>query len=78
MTNKDDESKNLTKARQFCLDVEKLAIRYNLPFFLVTDGASMTRNKNCLAVENARKSHVEWEKSRCIDSNEDWLRDKKG
>ena len=73
MTNKDDESKNLTKARQFCLDVEKLALQYGLPFFLVTDGASMTRNKNCAAVAHASQKHIELEKDHFIDSQEDWV-----
>ena len=71
--NKDDESKDLTKARQFCLDVEKLALQYGLPFFLVTDGASMTRNKDCSAVEHARQKHIEWEEDHFIDSREDWV-----
>ena len=43
----------------------------------MTDGASMTRNNGCFAIEHARKSHIEWEKAQSIDSNEDWLRDKK-
>ena len=77
MTNKDNKCKSLTRAQQFCLDVEKLALQYELPFFLVTDGASITRNKNCPAVEHARKEHIEWEKMHSIDSKEDWLCDKK-
>ena len=76
MKNK-NHNKILTRAHQFCLDVEKLALQYELPFFLVTDGASMTRNNNCSAVENARKCHKEWEKSQSIDSNEDWLNGRK-
>lgn len=27
------------KAREFCLEVKKLAKKYGLPFFIVTDGA---------------------------------------
>ena len=69
----ENKTEKLTKARQFCLAVERLASEYQLPFFLVTDGASITRNKNCSAVEHARQKHVEWEKSHSIDSNEDWL-----
>ena len=67
---------NINKARKFCSDVEKLALKYNLPFFVVTDGASMTRNKNCQAVSNARQKHIEWEKKHSIDSDEDWLQNK--
>lgn len=30
----------LNKVRKFCLEVKELAKKYNLPFFVVTDGAS--------------------------------------
>ena len=70
-------STNINEAKNFCLDVEKLALKYNLPFFVVTDGASMTRNENCEAVLNARQKHVEWEKKHNIDSDEDWIEEKK-
>ncbi len=55
------------------MEVECLATRYGLPFFVVTEGASMTRNKDCKAVENARISHIRWEQENGIDSDEDWL-----
>ena len=29
------------KAQEFCLEVEKLSKKYNLPFFFLTDGASI-------------------------------------
>ena len=38
-----DEEK-IKKARKFCNDVRKLAQEYNLPFFVVTEGASATNN----------------------------------
>ena len=65
----------IEKAKNFCLEVEKLASKYGLSFFLVTEGASMTRNKDCEAVSNARQCHMEWEKSHKIDSDEDWQKD---
>ena len=62
----------IKQARQLCLEVEKIAEKYNLPFFFVTEGASITRNKDCDAVAAARKAHTQWELQHNIDSNEDW------
>ncbi len=59
-------------ARNFCQEVKNLAEKYNLPFFLVTDGASATRNDNCEAVKNARDNHKKWELSHGFDPEEDW------
>ena len=52
----------LTKAQEFCQEVKKLAKKYKLPFFFVTEGASSTINRNCNAVAHARKAHIQWEK----------------
>ncbi len=60
------------QAQQFCLKVKELAKEYNLPFFVVTDGASAVANKNCPAVHHARQAHIQWEKKNHIDSNHDW------
>ena len=62
----------LTKAQEFCLKVKELAELYHLPFFVVTDGASATVNKNCPAISHARKSHMQWEKDHRIDPHHDW------
>ena len=62
------------KAQEFCLEVEKLSKKYNLPFFFLTDGASMTRNKDCEAIAVARQMHMKWEEEHNIDSQEDWLK----
>ena len=62
----------LTKAQEFCAEVRKLAKKYNLPFFIVTDGASATQNEGCEAVAHARKAHIKWEKEHGIDSKHDW------
>ena len=62
----------LTKAQRFCREVKKLALKYDLPFFVVTDGASAIVNKNCEAVANARNAHVKWEKKNKIDPNHRW------
>lgn len=63
---------DLDNARKFCLEVKTLAQKYNLPFFVVTNGASATSNNGCTAVKNARDSHIEWEKKNGYDPYEDW------
>ena len=63
---------SLTKAQEFCQKVKNLAKKYNLPFFVVTEGASATCNKNCDAVAHARKAHIQWEKEHGIDPDHDW------
>ena len=62
----------LNKTRKFCLEVKELAKKYNLPFFVVTDGASTTSNNGCVAVKNARDNHINWEKENGFDPYEDW------
>ena len=62
----------LTKAQQFCLEVKQLAEKYGVSFFVVTEGASATQNKNCNAVANARRAHIEWEKEHGIDPEHSW------
>lgn len=57
---------NKEKAREFCLEVKKLAKEYDLPFFVVTDGASATSNNNCSAVKNARDAHINGNKKMVI------------
>ena len=39
---------------------------------MVTDGASVVVNKDCFAVEHARKSHIQWEKENHINPEHDW------
>lgn len=68
---------NVEKARELCSKVAKLAKEYNLPFFFVTEGASITRNNGCDAVRNAREAQIEWEKKNSADPDEDWIKDKK-
>ena len=60
------------KSRRFCLEVKELAKKYDLPFFVVTDGASTTSNNGCAAVKNARGSHIKWGKENGYDPYEDW------
>ena len=68
---------NIEKARELCSKVAELAKEYNLPFFFVTEGASITRNNGCDAVRNAREAQIEWEKKNGADPDEDWIKDKK-
>lgn len=56
------EKEKLEKARKFCFEVKELAKQYELPFFVVTDGASATLNNDCIAVRNARENHIAFEK----------------
>ncbi len=65
----------MIQARQFVLEVTELANRYNLNFFIVTDGASAIDNSGNPAVEHARKCHIEWEIANGIDSAHDWSDD---
>lgn len=65
------------KAREFVSRVRDLALEYDLPFFIVTDGASATSNNGCEAVRVARDNHIKYELSIGADPYEDWSKDKK-
>lgn len=67
-----NDNKKQEKAREFCSKVRMLAAEYNLPFFVVTDGASATGNNGCEAVKNARLNHIKWEMEHKYDPYEDW------
>lgn len=67
---------NKEKAREFCSEVKKISKKYNLPVFMVTDGASVTNNNGCEAVKNARDNHIKWEEENGLDPQEDWSNDK--
>lgn len=64
--------KDLTTARKFVSDVNKLAKKYDANYFIVTDGASGINNTGNPAVSNARDAHKKWEKSHKFDPDEDW------
>lgn len=66
------KEERLGRAKEFCMKVRELADIYNLPFFVVTDGASATKNSNCEAVKHARDCHKKWELEHNFDPNEDW------
>ena len=63
------------RARQFILEVQELANKYDLPYFIVTNGASAISNNGCNAVEHARAAHIKWEKENGIDPDHDWSQD---
>lgn len=65
-----------TNAREFCEKVRCLAKESDLPFFVVTDGASATSNNGCEAVKNARDNHIKWELKNNFDPYEDWKKEK--
>lgn len=66
-----NNNKNFNKAHEFCQKVKELASLYNLPFFVVTNGASATNNKKCEAVKKARENHIKWEIANGFDSKEE-------
>lgn len=66
------KKEEIENARAFCQEVKELAKRRNLPFFLVTEGASITSNNGCAAVKNARDSHIKWELENGLDPYENW------
>lgn len=68
----DDSNEKIKLARQFCQEVKILVQKYNLPFFVVTDGASAISNNGCLAVKKVRESHIKWEKGNGYNPYEDW------
>ena len=70
-------NEKLKKAREFCQEVKELAKKYDLPFFVVTDGASATNNNGCEAVKNARDNHKIWEEKHNFDPKEDWSKKNK-
>ena len=65
----------MLKARKFVEEVREIAKKYNLPFFIVTEGASGVNNNNCEAVEVARKNHINWEINNNLDPHHDWKKD---
>lgn len=53
--------------QDFIREVRILAKKYNLPFFIITDGASAIDNNGCEAVKIARRNHIAWELQNNID-----------
>ena len=62
----------MLKARKFVEEVREIANKYDLPFFIVTEGASGVNNNNYEAVEVARKNHMNWEMSKNLNPYHDW------
>ena len=55
MTNSD-----LDRRKAFIREVQAIAAKHGLPFFVVTERAWACSNRGNDAVENARKAHIEW------------------
>ena len=70
-------------ARKFLQEVDVLAKKYKANFFIVTDGASMTKNGTYgnkvsnPAVRHARDCHIKWESEHGEDPYEDWKKEKR-
>lgn len=72
---KNNPNLNLSKqkrARDFCNEVRLLALQYELPFFVLTDGASAINNNGCEAIKNVKAAHTKWELDHGLDPFEDW------
>lgn len=76
ITKRRENNIKIIKAREFCEKVRLLANEYDLPFFVVTDGASSTHNNGCEAVKIARDNHIKWEKENGFNPDEDWTNKK--
>ena len=71
--------KDVDSAREFLKKVDKLSKKYDANFFIVTDGASMTRTgrgETPSAIYNARNAQKQWERENGFDPDEDWIKDK--
>lgn len=71
--------KDVDSARDFLKKVDKLSKKYDANFFIVTDGASMTRTgrgETPSAIYNARNAQKQWERENGFDPDEDWIKDK--
>ena len=66
------ENYNVKKSRQFIMQVDKLAKKYGVNYFIVTDGASKIHNNGNPAVKHARDEHIKWELDNNSDPYEDW------
>lgn len=65
--------KVIDKSKEFLKEVKLLANKYNLDFFIVTEGASIySLTKNNEAIKNARNKHIEWEQENGFNPYEDW------
>lgn len=60
------------EVRKFLAEVKELARKYNVNFFIVTDGASMIDNNGSEAVENCRQAHIKWELEHGLNPWEDF------
>lgn len=67
-------SPDVENAREFVREVGKLAKKYKVNYFVVTDGASGISNRGNPAVKAARDAHIQWEKANGGDPDEDWSR----
>ena len=59
-------------SRDFLRDIEEINKKYGLSYFVVTEGASATRNNGHDAVRNAREAHKKWERKHGYDPDHDW------
>lgn len=65
----------LNRARLLCQEVNKLANKFNLEYFFITEGASSCHIKNNDAIRTARQNHEKWEKEHGFNPQEDWSKE---
>ena len=71
--NKDSlKAEKVAYARELCVKVKSLCKEYDMPFFFITDGASIYSNNGNEAIKNARDAQIIWEKNHGFDYKEDW------
>lgn len=63
---------NMNKEQEFCNEIKKLAYKYKLNVFAVTDGASITVNRNSKIVKYHREKHKEWELDNGLNPEREW------
>lgn len=67
-----NEKGAVSNSREFIKEVRLLATRYNVNFFIVTDGASAISNNGNKAIKHARDEHIKWEIANGHNPYEDW------
>jgi hypothetical protein len=68
----ESDTSDVDNARKFVWEVGKLAKKFGVNYFVVTDGASGISNRGNPAVKAARDAHIQWEKEHGGDPDEDW------
>lgn len=66
-----DFTSNTSLSQEFCNDVENLAKKYNLPFFLVTEGTACSSHHGEDAIRNMEQAYMNYEQKYIKESGND-------